>query len=234
MLAARSWVLALAGSALLGLVGCGNTGEGDGFEPPPEEPLPYVPSTIPYPAAPYGVDIGDIIQDYEFPGFPDPIDRPTSELVPIKLSDFYNPTGQDTFPEGGPHPAGTPKPRGLLIVVSAVWCGPCQLEADEVLPEKHAQYEPLGGEFLLVLADGPSPGEAAETKHLSGWTKEYDTDFPAVIDPDYDLGKIFPSSAYPANMIIDTRTMTIVERITGAAPESGSFWSTFEQVIAAD
>lgn len=212
---------------------CGTqTVEDDGYQPPPEEPVPYDASTTAYPGGPYGFDNGSVIADYEFPGFPNPETGPTTELVTIRLSDFYNPTGAGTYAEDGPYAAGAPKPRALLMVVSAVWCGPCQLEAAEVLPEKHAAYAGRGGEFLLVLADGPTPGVPAEKKHLASWTKKYETNFPAVLDANYDLGKIFPAASYPANMIIDTRTMTIVDRIVGAAPEEGSFWDTFEQLLA--
>src|SRR5262245_27864689 len=101
------------------LAGCGQTAEGDGFEPPPEQPLPFDGGDIEYPAGPYSIDKGSVIANYEFSGFANPVKLP-KELVTIRLSDFYNPTGDAVYPEGSQYPPG-PKPRGLLIVMSAVW-----------------------------------------------------------------------------------------------------------------
>ena len=229
--AARGWeTMGMRPAALLLCclaAGCGNkTTDGDGFEPPPEQPVPYDPETqIEYPAAPYGIEKGSVIENYGFPGFVNPAEQP-KEIKTIRLSDFYNPTGDETFPAGGAFPEGQPKPKAMLIVMSAVWCGPCQLEAAKTLPDKHEEFAPAG-EFLLVLADSETAGVPADDSDLAGWTNKYPTDFPAVIDPDYELGQQFPASAYPANMILDTTTMTIVEKITGAAPEEGAFWDTF-------
>jgi hypothetical protein len=224
--------LVLCALAALASAGCGSqTSTDDGFEPPPEQAVPYDASAAAdYPAGPYGIEKGSVIDDYEFPGFANPMRLP-KELVTIRLSDFYNPTGDGLYPAGGPFPEGQPKPRALLIVMSAVWCGPCQLEAAKTLPDKHEAFAP-GGEFLLVLADSESAGVAADESDLSGWTNKFDTDYPAVIDPDYDLGQQFPQSSYPANMILDTKTMTILEKITGAAPEEGSFWDTFASLVS--
>jgi hypothetical protein len=153
----------------------------------------------------------------------------------IQLADFYNPDGQQTFAADSPYGAG-PKPKALLINVSSVWCGPCNYEADQVLPGEYLKYQPQGGEFLLQLADGPTPGTAAESKHLFNWTQKYDVNYPATIDPTYKLSSLFESDAFPANMIIKTSDMTIVEVISGA-PEPGSpsgdaFWGTFEKVLS--
>jgi hypothetical protein len=214
----------------LASAGCGSqTSTGDGFEPPPEQPIPYDPSDVEYPVGPYGIEKGSVISDYAFEGFANAMRLP-KELVVIRLSDFYNPTGDGLYPAGGAFPEGQPKPRALLIVMSAVWCGPCQLEAAKTLPDKHEEFAP-GGEFLLVLADSETAGVKADPADLSGWTNKFDTDYPAVIDQDYELGQLFPASAYPANMILDTKTMTILEKITGAAPDEGSFWNTFESLV---
>jgi hypothetical protein len=96
--------------------------------------------------------------------------------------------------------------------------------------------QPVGGQFLFTLADSYAPGTPATIDTLRGWTK-YKVDYPAVIDPTYTLSGLFESDAYPANMIIDTRTMTICDVFEGS-PEpdnagSGgqSFWQHFSRVI---
>ena len=214
----------LAASALVILpVGCDDNRappfpEGQGQSPDPGSP---------YPAGPYGVTVGAVIQNFGFVGFANPEDN-ASEKQAIELADFWNPTGEDTFPEGSIFGEGGPKPTVLVVIVSAVWCGPCQYEAAELLPEEHANYSPRGGQFLLVLADGPSPGSPAELSQLQAWVGKYETRFPAVVDPQYQLGSLFPSTAYPANILIDTSTMEIIEVVAGIPEEGSSFFAQLE------
>jgi hypothetical protein len=166
-----------------------------------------------YPAGPYGIDKGAVVANYKFVGFPSP-DTDNQALREVQLADFYNPTGDELWPEDSFYGA-QPKPKALLISVSAVWCGPCQYENAEILPGEYADLNPKGVEFLLNLADGPTVGEPAETKHLVSWTKKYGTKWPAVIDPSYKLSALFEADAFPANIIVDTRTMTVVDVVAG-------------------
>jgi len=181
----------------------------------------------PYPAGPYGVGVGDVIANFQFVGYANP-EESTGEERAIELADFWNPTGEDVFPEESIYGAGEPKPTVLLVVVSAVWCGPCQFESEKLLPEEYAKYAPRGAEFLLHLADGPAAGSPAELSHLKAWTGKYETAFPAGIDPKYKLGSQFNSSAFPANLLIDTKTMTILDSPTGIPEEGSSFFQLLE------
>ncbi len=67
----------------------------------------------------------------------------------------------------------------------------------------------------MVLSDSAAVGSPAEFSDLDNWCTAFDVGYPAVIDPAIQLGGLFDQSQYPANMIIDTRTMTIVEVVTG-------------------
>jgi hypothetical protein len=206
--------------------------------------------TTAYPQGPYGISKGSIIANYKFVGFGNYVElskSPTFGTQPIELADFYNPHADDAaympadaskddrlFPAGSPYGTGAKKPKALLIDVASVWCGPCNYEAKSVLPGLHAKYKPLGGEFLLQLADGPTPGEAATQIHLLSWSKKYQTNYPTTIDPTYKLGALFDADAFPANMIVDTRTMKIMEIIAGAPDPTDpgdTFWPTFEKVL---
>lgn len=184
-----------------------------------------------YPAGPYGISKGSIIANYEFVGFVDSMaDNSVTQL--IQMADFYNPTGDGVYPEGSLYGAGTPKPKALLIDVASSWCPPCQEEADKVLPVKYDEYNPQGGEFLLQLADGPTPGKAATTKNLLSWTSKYDVNYPATYDPQYKLSALFDADAFPANMIVNTRTMEIVTVISGVPDDA--FWTKFEKTLAGE
>lgn len=217
----------------LGLAGCG---KGDTPAPafnPNGQPKN---NDVQYPDGPYGVTKGAIIENFQFVGFQNSQVK-NDETQPIALSDFYNPTGDGTFPADSLYGANQAKPRVLLIDVASTWCGPCNQEAGNVLPGQYKKYQPLGAEFMLQLADGPNQGVPATTLDLTKWTKKYKVNYPATIDPAYKLGALFPADAYPANMIIDTRTMTICEIIAGAPdptdPTVGiPFWKKLENVAS--
>ena len=234
---ARS-VLGLIGLALaIGLLGCseksGGSDQGKSDKPAPDFPAGQgqtANGAPAYPAPPYGISIGSIIENYQFVGYANGEKR-DSGLQIVQLADFYNPDGKGVYPAGSPYGEGQPKPVTLLIDVASVWCGPCNEEAKSVLPGKHASLKPLGGEFLLQLADGPTQGVAATAHNLDNWTKLYDVEFPATIDPSGKLSALFEADAFPANFIIDTRTMRIVKAINGV-PDS-SFWTTFKNTISA-
>lgn len=226
----RNTIFALLG--VIALVGCGTTNEPEPEIAPafPEGTGQQPHNAKAYPAGPYGVGKGSIVENYKFVGYVNSV-VDNVNLREIEMAEFYNPTGDGVFEEGSVFPVGTPKPKALLIPVTAVWCGPCNYEAEAVLPELYLKYKPMGGEFFANLADGATPGKAATQKSLFNWANKYDVDYPIVIDPAYKLGALFEADAFPANMIIDPRTMKIVEVISGVAEEGGPFWQTYEKVL---
>jgi hypothetical protein len=192
---------------------------------PPVPPLPEDAgsSDQPYPEGPYGVGVGSVIRNYGFTGYVDPSQGVgEARHVPISLGDFYNPTRQGTYPEGSPFGAGTPLPKGLVVNISAVWCVSCKYEAQMVLPEKYAELAPQGGELLLDLAESNAMGHVAGFGELDSWVSTFDVRYPSVIDPSYQLGGLFDSSQFPANIMIDTSDMTVVQSVAGVPEES--FW----------
>jgi hypothetical protein len=225
--------------AVTGLVGCAESESGagggneEGGDPVPTPTFPEgtgqpAATAALYPDGPYGIQTGSVIYNYQFVGFINAAEfREGMQL--IALADFYNPTGAEVFPADSRYGANKPKPKALLINVSSVWCGPCNYEAAEVLPGEYAKYKPLGGEFLLQLADGPDPSTPADPADLDRWTRRYRVDYPAAIDPSYKLGKFFSADAYPANMIVSTKDMKIVEVIAGTPDEA--FWRKFEGIL---
>jgi len=208
-------------------LGCAVGGEA----PPVPLPDDAGSSGFAYPEGPYGIDKGATIRDFIFTGYANPADgMGEPNRVTIALGHFYNPTGEGSYPEGSPYGAGEPLPRALMIMVSAVYCPPCNAEAEEIRKDgKHAHYKARGGEFMLDLVEGTQNGEPATFQHLESWAQAYDVTYPSVIDPSYQLGGLFDTSSYPANLIVDTRDITIVEAITGKASEG--FWLTLDEVL---
>ncbi len=210
----------------------GSTGTGKATPPPAFSDTTGQPENVPaaYPAGPYGIAVGSVIENYDFVGYQNAM-TDTSTMQLIQLADFFNPHGKDptyVAPAGGQDDryfpsstgyenAGKLKPTVLLIDIASVWCGPCNEEAGTILPAKHATYLPCGGEFLLQLADSATPGTPATPKNLLNWTEKYKVDFPGVIDPSYKLNNLYTVNAFPQNLVVDTTTMKIVEVIAGEA-----------------
>lgn len=232
-MAARTGIWMAAVSALaLGAAGCAETGEGDGFEPPPEGPVPYVPTGDRYAPGPFGIDRGEVIGNAAFEtSFVDSEADPKQPAVEVRLSDFYNPTGDEVYPEGTPFEAGTPKPKLLLVAMAARWCLPCRKEAEETLPEKYAELAPKGAEFMLVLAEGAEQGVLATEDDLRIWTKYYPAAYVASTDEDSELGQYFNKEQFPANMVIDTSTMVILQKVIGAPEKDSAFWKSVEDFL---
>lgn len=224
-----SFVCAATFAAPAALVGCVDPDEGgepDAFEVDPATTTSVVASSgttapLSYPPGPYGVTRGQIIQDFEFSGFPDP-DAERSTLVTLRLGDFYNPTGDGTFDEGSPLGSGKAKPRALAIVLGAVWCSPCQEEARQDLPDQHERLTPIGGQIFFILEESSNPGVPSTKQDLVNWTKTFDNAYPSVLDPNRSMAAVVKPDTYPGNIIIDTRDMSIVDIVTGSPPDS--YW----------
>jgi hypothetical protein len=178
----------------------------------------------PYPPPPYGYDVGSIIENYGFVGYPAPMTAPDT-LGTVQLGDFYNPTGQATFPAGSPYGAGAPMPERLLIQVSAVWSGPDNFEADMIIPSVLATYGPCL-QVLTVLIDGPTPGQAASTQNAYNWAQSYAAAYPVCIDPAFQLAPILVADAFPGNILIDTLTMEIVDVVAGVPDPASPFFQS--------
>lgn len=214
----------------------------DGSHKP--DPLPMATSTVTtaltYPEGPHDVAKGAIIPNYKFPGYPNA--KVSSEkLEPIAFGDFWNPHVDDPeyepespekddrlFPPGSPYGAGEKKPRVMVIVIGSVWCGPCNEEAEKLLPGLYAKYGPCGGEIFSQLIEGMA-GTLASEKNLKTWTKVYKVDYPMSIDPGKQLSKLYPTGNYPDSAIVDLKTMKVVETIQGIADDA--FWLKYEGLL---
>jgi hypothetical protein len=215
------------GALTFGLLGCSST---DTAPPPVSTLSGQASAAVVYPPGPFGTGVGSQVENFDFIGYAnEQADHATMQL--IQFADFYNPHAFDQdynpaspaeddrlFPPGSQYGEGLQKPTVLSLDVASVWCGPCNEEAQCVLPALHKRYAPCGGEFMLQLADGPEQGVAAVPKNLLAWAEEYKVNFPAAVDPEYKTEVIWAAEAFPENILINTTTMTIVDRIAGVPP----------------
>ncbi len=169
-----------------------------------------------YPSGPYAKDIksNDPVADIQFAkGWLNPKadGYDPEKLVPIALSDFYDPDGQKGI-------------ELVLLNTAAGWCGACKNEhagtgSNPSLGEHAAELAPRGFRVLSALfQDGQS--NPAQEKHLVSWAKTYETDFPFVLDPENQLGGAFNvTKLAPLNLVIEAKTMKVLFGTTGDQSE---------------
>lgn len=155
-----------------------------------------------YPKGPYGVTEGAIVENVRFAeGWRDPAaaERDPARLEVIEFADFYDPEGERT--------------ELLLVNTTAVWCQSCKVEHKD-LPKRYAELHGQGLEILSGLfQDGDA--EPAALKDLSAWARQFGTNFPFVLDPEFQLGRFGSAATTPLNVVIDARTMRVLRLFVG-------------------
>jgi hypothetical protein len=179
-----------------------------------------------YPEGPFGDEVGSIIRNYQFRGFARPQDGNFAGQV-ISMSDFYNPTGTEMHAADSIY-GEKPKPKAMMVIIAAGWCGPCQQEAKNILPGEYAEFAPQGAEFLTIMAEDASYNEP-NLKDIENWSTKYKAQWPSVVDGQFKFFALAAEPAFPANILIDTRTMTIVDRVAGADP---AIFTKMQQILA--
>jgi hypothetical protein len=173
-----------------------------------------------YPAAPYGVTSGAIMQNLDFLGWtaPQAVKYDSTKIAPLSLADYYDPTGAKKTP--------------LLVITStALWCSACKLEYTDMKTQV-AAYQAKGVAFLGALFED-NDGNPAQPPDLTTWAKQFSVAFPFVLDPSLKLGSYFDVNGTPMEMIVDTRNMQIIVVEEGWAQSgSSSLWAQLDQLLA--
>ena len=171
-----------------------------------------------YPAPPYGTTPSSVVENFAFLGWaaPQAVNFEETAFQRVSLADFYDPDGT----------------KGIKLIVlngSAVWCGVCNSEANDInRAKRYAEYKARGVEFVWSLFEDARGGPATPTD-LANWASYYEVDFPMVLDPSLKLGAFFSSDATPLNLLIDARTMRIVDKLLGYNPST--HWETIDYYL---
>lgn len=105
--------------------------------------------------------------------------------------------------------------RGKPVVVNfwASWCGPCKLEAPELV-KLHEQYE---GQ-IQILAVNLTKDDTVEGARR--FAEEYGFQFPVLLDEEGEVAKKYQITAIPTTYFIDAQG-EVVEKVLGFAnPET--------------
>ena len=159
-----------------------------------------------YPAAPYGVEPGAVIENFKFSGYLEP--DVTTALSDVEFAQFYDPDGA----------LGN---ELILLNTAAAWCQPCRIE-HATLPKRADEFR-AQGLVILALLFQDSAGQPPSEETLEIWTSSFATNFPMALDPSFQMGRYGSAENPPLNLVVDARTMTILKQFVGNQDEA--LWS---------
>lgn len=160
---------------------------------------------------------GDRIPNLAFHGYVDG-DR-SKGLQTISLADYYDPQNK--------------RWKLLHIEVAATWCAICSSEADATVTVK----EPLGAKgvaYLEVIGSGPTAGIGPSLGNVDDWMTGHHSNFSTALDVrGRRMATIgVQNSVMPWDVMIDVRTMEILDSSGGAPADLGKFDESYLQLVA--
>jgi hypothetical protein len=217
------------GVLTLGLLACNAVGCSSAPETEPDFPDPDLtgpasnPEGVPYPTDHIGPDArsggrpGDRIANFTFQAYIDG-DR-AAGLKTISLANYYDPQRI--------------RHSILHLAAAAVWCTICASYADAMVIAK----EPLGSEgvvYLEVMVAGQGITSGPSTREVDDWMTRHKSNFTTAIDVRAKrLGAVgISSQTMPWDIIIDTRTMEILESSGGAPLDLVKYDRSFLKAVA--
>ena len=167
-----------------------------------------MPNAVNYPKGPYGYVQGSTIQNIHFVGKNEMGDQNAGaysgiSMMPVQLADFYNDSST----------------KYVALSGVAGWCSPCNQEQAEV-PNLQAKYEPMGVKFFEAMMQGynEQTGAPATENDINRWQTAHHLEVGIGTDPGNEIFQYADLSAFPVNMVIRTRDMSIVYMNVGYDP----------------
>ncbi len=198
----------------IALAGCGTNRP----EIPPELLAQAGCQTAGYPSGPYGGEPGELVQNLCFQGFRSPDASQAAEragsLDDVSFGDFYDPEGE--------------RYEILLINSAAIWCSACQVE-HQTLPNHQDELRARGLVVLSALFQD-AMRDPAVVDDLVVWVETFSPNFPMLLDPDYQLGTYARAETAPLNLVVDARSMRILDKFIG--DQSTVLWPFIENELS--
>jgi len=152
----------------------------------------------PYPPCPYGIEVGQTVENASFVGHKAGLDSP-----------------RETFDLASFHAMRASGTKYLVLNVAAFWCSPCKEEAKEFQASMVPEYSKKGVAFLSVVLQD-SARRPTTDNDIDTWIRAFKATFPVARDPDGYVARFFDPSTMPLNMVIDLATMKIEQKVIGA------------------
>jgi hypothetical protein len=116
--------------------------------------------------------------------------------------------------------------NAIVVEEAATWCGPCQDIATATPAKFSGAWNGLGVAYVTILGDGNLSGNenvAPTTADAQWWRDQFGIGMTYVgVDPAESQGQKPPIEStfggYPSLVIVDPRTMTVVENGSGNDP----------------
>lgn len=99
------------------------------------------------------------------------------------------------------------KGQVVLLNIWATWCGPCRYEIPELV-KLHAEWAPQGFAVLGASIDG-----GATVDDVAPMVRNYEINYPVVIDEDATIADLFETSVIPTSALIDREGKVVWTRI---------------------
>lgn len=121
----------------------------------------------------------------------------------ISLGDYFDPDGSKGI-------------TALLITEGQADCGPCIKEAKDIAASLPEKWTPAGIRVVqLVVSD--IKGNPATLDTALAWKQSSAASWPVGADPNFTFAQL-GSNPYPIQVIVDPRTLTVVDRLEGYRP----------------
>jgi hypothetical protein len=183
------------GGAQLGAGGDGGSGGGD------EAASGGSTTTAPacaYPMGTVGTTLGSLVNsNLTWQGFPEGADQATT----IRITDYLDCDGSRGI-------------NALLVDTSATWCEACQVEA-KTFDAKIANGWQQKGIHVLTLMVENAASQPATLQTAQQWKQTYQLTTAVAADPGYSFVGSSSSIGLPLEVVVDPRTMKIVDREEG-------------------
>jgi len=167
----------------------------------PDAPAP----TTQYPAGPYG-------------------SRVCARFEPFTLNRCNNEPW--VFAENGWSDA-----TATVIILSAVWCVPCQNEARVLEAQLVRPYADRGVRVVTVLVQNSDHTAITANQCTNNWQNRFNLTHPVLMDPQQSLAPFYPGLAFPGNLIVD-RQGRIRYRQFGSEMQLTSIRAAIDEVLA--
>jgi len=170
------------------------------------------PPSCTYPSGAYGVQLGAIANpSLSWQGYPDNRTDPAS----IEVGSYLDCDGTKGI-------------NALLVIQSATWCGACQEEAAE-LGAKVANGWGAKGIHVLTLMIENGSSQPATIDTALAWKDQFKLETAVAADPGMSfVGQGSGEIGLPVEVVLDPRTMTIVDRQEGYS----GYYPSLEQLAA--
>jgi hypothetical protein len=198
------------------LVGCSSKKDPEELADADEVPARTTnPDGVPYPTDHQGGNArasgrpGDRIPNFAFRGYPNG-DR-SKGLQTLSMADYFDPQQK--------------RHKVLHIEVSATWCATCSAVISATVENKEA-LNARGITYLEIIVSGASAGFGPSLDEVDGWVTRHRSNIDTAIDV---RGRRLRSvgliqiEVMPHDILVDTRTMEILESSDGAPLDIGAY-----------